>query len=121
MNLVPGQQQNPRPREWHADTGGRGGRETGRRGQETTAMRQTASGGGLRKAQGAQPAPCDAWRAGVGGGWEGAHEGGDMCVHKMIRFAEQQKLTTLLSIYTPIKCININIRIVKNFLLSLKY
>ena len=71
MNLVPGQQQNPRPREWHADTGGRGGRETGRRGQETTAMRQTASGGGLRKAQGAQPAPCDAWRA----GWEAGGRG----------------------------------------------
>ena len=79
MNLVPGQQRNPRPREWHADTEGkrRAGR-TGRLGDATTAMCQQPAAGPVQS-RGAQPAPCDAWRAGVGGGWEGAHEGGDMC------------------------------------------
>lgn len=78
MNLVPGQEQNPRPREWHADTGGRGGQdELGRLGHETTTTRGAASDRGLLlKAQGAQPvAPKRPKRLGCEGEGGGSEEG----------------------------------------------
>lgn len=77
MNLVPGQEQNPRPREWHADTGGKGraGR-TGRLGHETTTTREAASQRGpAAKLRELSLVPCngpEGWGARrVGGGSRG--------------------------------------------------